>query len=117
MKYKLLSLLAVLAIVLVMSGCVSNLSGSASGTPKFTAVKTNNTTVMVMLIDLNGAKSVTGLHVDSPAIATPDVIASGTAVPSGKEILITDPALAGKANITISSTVDGNKTVVLNGQL
>ena len=114
MKYKLL-LLAVLAIVLVMSGCVSNLSGSQKGMPKFTAVKSNNTTVMVMLLDMNGAKNVTGLHVDSPAISKPDVIASGAAVPVGKQILITDPALAGKSNITVSSTVDGNKTVVLNG--
>ena len=114
MKYKLL-LLAVLAIVLVMSGCVSNLQNSPSGTPKFTAVKSNNTTVMVMLIDMNGAKNVTGLHVDSPVIGKPDVIASGEKVPTGKEILITDPALAGKVNITISSTVGGNKTVVLNG--
>lgn len=114
MKNKLL-LLAVLAIVLVMSGCVNNLQTGGKAVPMFTALKTNNTTVTVLLIDLNGAKNVTGLHVDSPAIGSPDVIASGTAVPVGKEIKITDPALAGKENITISSLVDGNKTIVLNG--
>ncbi len=114
MKYKLLSL-AILAIVLIMSGCVTNLEKSSKGTPLFTALKSNDTTLMVMLIDMNGAENVTGLHVDSPAIGSPDVIASGTSVPAGKEIKITDPALAGKVNISISSTVDGKKMTVLNG--
>lgn len=114
MKYKLL-LLAILAIVLIMSGCVTNLQESKNGTPIFTAMKSNNTTLMIMLIDMNGAGSVTGLHVDSPAIGSPDVVASGTSVPAGKEIKITDPALAGKMNISISSMVDGKKMTVLNG--
>ena len=116
MKYKLL-LLAVIAIVLVMSGCVSNLSGSPSGTPKFTALKANNTSVMVMLLDMDGAKNVTGLYVDSPAIASPVVFNNSTAVPVGKQITITDPALAGKVNISAFSLVDGNWTQVLNGSL
>ena len=114
MKNNKLLLLAVLAIVLVMSGCVSNPQGSPKGTPMFTAMKSNNTTVTVMLIDAYG-KNVTGLHVDSPAIGSPDVIASGENVPVGKQIKITDPALAGKVNITVSTTIDGNKTVVING--
>lgn len=114
MKYKLL-LLAILAIVLVMSGCVNNIGESKKGTPMFTAMKSNDTTLTIMLIDMNGAGNVTGLHVDSPAIGSPDVIASGTGVPAGKEIRVTDPALAGKVNISVSSTVDGKKMTVLNG--
>lgn len=114
MKYKLLSL-AILAVVLVMSGCVTNIPDSSKGTPMFSAMKTNDTTLMVMLIDMNGAGNVTGLHVDSPAIGSPDVIASGSEVPAGKQIKITDPALAGKVNISISSSVDGKKMTVLNG--
>jgi hypothetical protein len=112
MKYKSL-LLVVLAIVIVMSGCIGS-PNTAKGTPLITATKSNDT-VTVLLVDLNGAKNMTGLHVDSPAIASPDVIAAGKEVPVGKTITITDPALAGKVSIVISSTVDGNKTVVMNG--
>ncbi len=99
-----------------MSGCIGN-QNSASGSPRITAMKTNDTTVTVFLVDLNGAKSVQGLHVDSPAIASPDVIPAGTDVPVGKTIKVTDPALAGKVNIVVSSTVDGKKQTVLNGTI
>ncbi len=115
MKYKLL-LLVVIVIVLVMSGCIGN-SNTAKGSPRITAMKSNDTTVTVFLVDLNGAKEVKGLHVDSPAISSPDVIPAGTDVPVGKQIKITDPALAGKVNISISSSVDGAKQTVLNGTL
>ena len=98
-----------------MSGCVSNLQGTPSKTPQFTALKTNNTSVMLMLVDLHGATNVTGLHVDSPVIASPEIFNNSTTVPSGKQIQITDPARAGKVDLKVSSMVDGNWTQVLNG--
>lgn len=107
----------------MISGCVTSLNSGKSGSeknvssPLFTAVRTNNTTVMVSLLDLNGAKSVQGLHVESPTISSPDVIPMGTNVTIGKEIKITDASFAGKVNLVITSSVNGTSRVVLNGTI
>lgn len=114
-------LLGIVVIVLVLSGCISSYDRGVSGAetqgpmPVFTAVKSNNTTVMILLLDLNGATNVTGLHVESPSIGAPDVIANNTAVPVGREIKVTDPKLAGKVHLVITASVNGTSRVVLNG--
>jgi hypothetical protein len=125
MKSKFFMLCCVILItsVLMISGCISSLNNSKNesiqngSAPLFTALRSNDTSVMVMLIDLNGANSTTGLHVDSPAISNPDIIPAGTDVKAGKEIKITDANLSGKVNLVISSTVDGTSKVVLNGTI
>lgn len=123
MKHKLLlSGIIVIALALVMSGCIcsidNNVQKEAEGpNPLFTALRTNDTSFMIMLLNADGAQNITGLHVDSPAISSPDIIAANASVPSGKEIYISDPNLAGKVNLTISASVDGKNRIVLNGTL
>ncbi|HEY3421863.1 MAG TPA: hypothetical protein VGK13_01805 [Methanocellaceae archaeon] len=85
--------------------------------PLFTAVRTNDTTVTVILADLNGANSSKGLHVESPSISSPDIISPDTNVPIGKEIKITDANFTGKVDLKITSSVDGASTIVLNGTI
>jgi hypothetical protein len=122
-KFFVLCGIIIIAMVLMISGCISSLNNGSQGSgknatgPLFTALRSNNTTVMVMLIDLNGANSTTGLHVDSPAIGTPDIIPAGTEVKAGQEIKITDANLSGKVDLVISSTVDGTSKIVLNGTI
>jgi len=97
-----------------MSGCVTNLEKSSKGTPLFTAMKSNDTTLMVMLIDTNGAENVTGLRVTARPIGSPDIHRHGAPCrrPGDQDHR---PALAGKVNVSISSMVDGKKMTVLNG--
>ena len=122
-KFFMLSCITFIIIVLMMSGCVTSLNSGNSGSaknvssPLFTAVRTNNTTVMVMLLDLHGAKSVQGLHVESPSINSPDIIAANTDVQAGKNFKITDANLAGKVNLVLTSSVNGTSTIVLNGTI
>lgn len=122
-KFFVFSCITIITMVLMLSGCVTNLNSGTSGSgknttvPLFTAVRTNNTTVTVILVDLNGAKSAQGLHVESPSIGSPDIIPANTNVSVGKEIKITDANLAGKVNLKITSSVNGASMTVLNGTI
>ncbi len=122
-KFLVLGGIIVIIMVLMISGCVTNLNSGKAGpaknatVPLFTAVRTNNTTVMIMLLDLNGAKSVQGLHVESPSINSSDIIPASTNVSVGKDIKITDANLGGKVNLVITSSVNGTSMIVLNGTI
>jgi hypothetical protein len=121
-KFLVLCCITIITTVLMLSGCVTSLNSGAGSSknvtvPLYTAVRTNNTTVTVILADLNGANSSKGLHVESPSISSPDVISPGTDVPMGKEIKITDANLSGKVNLVITSSVNGNSMIVLNGTI
>ncbi len=122
-KFFVLSCIIFITTVLMISGCVTSLNSGTSGasknisSPIFTAVRTNNTTVTVMLVDLSGAKSVKGLHVESPSINSSDIISPDTNVSVGKVIKITDANLAGKVNLVLTSSVNGTSQTVLNGTI
>jgi len=122
-KFFVLSCIIIISMVLMLSGCVTSLNSGTPGSakngtaPLFTAVRTNNTTVTVILVDLRGAKSVKGLHVESPSISSSDIISKDTNVTVGKEIKITDANLAGKVNLVITSSVNGTSQIVLNGTI
>jgi len=122
-KFLVLCGIIVITMVLMVSGCVTSLTSGNTGAsknvtvPLFTAVRTNNTTVMIMLLDLHGAKSVQGLHVESPSINSSDIIPANTDVPTGKNLKITDSNLAGKVNLVITSSVNGTNMIVLNGTI
>ena len=120
MKSKLLlSGMVIVALVLLASGCTSsydqNVQSESKNTPVFTALRTNDTSVMIMLLDAHGATDIKGLHVVSPTVASPDLIDDNTSVPSGKEIKVIDPALSGKVNLVVTTTVNGTSLTVLNG--
>lgn len=121
MNHKLL-LSGVIVVALAMSGCIMGVDESTQNAtegpgPIFTALRTNDTTVMIMLIDDNGAGDVQGLQVVSPSVGSPDIIDQNASVPAGKEIKITDPNLAGNVILTINSSVNGTSRIVLNGTI
>ncbi|HMK47777.1 MAG TPA: hypothetical protein VK436_14230 [Methanocella sp.] len=123
MRYRLLSGIIVITVVvgaLAMSGCISSFDKSVTSTtkekiPSFIALRDNNTTVTIMLVDSNGVKDIKGLHVVSPSINSPDVIDPNTSVPSGKTIKVTDSGLSGKVNLVVTTSVNGTSITVLNG--
>ena len=134
MKYKFLLLGIMITIVLVVSGCISNVTStnnnavnnSTGGTasaqgPYFTAMRDNATTVLIIYWDPNGATSVKGLYVKSPAISSPELFNSTTDVPEGQEITVTDPNLNGTVNGTVNlvltSMVNNQSQVVLEGDV
>lgn len=111
----------VIALIALLSGCItssydaSEEKAPTEAKPTFSALRTNDTTVMIMLLSPGDAEEIKGLKVVSPVIGSPDVIDQNTAVPAGKEIRITDPALSGKADLIVTTTVNGESLVVLNG--
>lgn len=122
MKSKLvLSGIIVIALVLLLSGCITSSydknvqNASTEAKPTFSALRTNDTTIMIMYLSAGGAEDVKGLHVVSPAISSPDLVDQNTSVPTGKEIRITDPALSGKVELIVTSSVDGTTITVLDG--
>jgi hypothetical protein len=126
MKYKFLLLGIMIAIVLVVSGCVASFESTNNSTggaatagqgPQFTALRTGNSTLTIIYIDPNGASSVKGLHVVSPSIGSPDLVNDSTNVTAGQDMTITDPNLAGTIHLTLTSMVDGKSQVVLDGDV
>ncbi|CAJ37289.1 hypothetical protein [Methanocella arvoryzae] len=113
----------VIALIALLSGCITSsydtgaehATAPAEAMPTFSALRTNDTTVMIMLLSPGDAEEIKGLKVVSPVISSPDVIDQNTAVPAGKEIRITDPALSGKVDLVVTTTVNGESLVVLNG--